>query len=66
MGVIIMADGKFEVWVDKAGKYRFRLKAPNGEVIATSEAYNSKTSCMNGVQSVIKNAPNAKIVEIKE
>jgi hypothetical protein len=61
-----MAEGKFEVWTDKAGKFRFRLKAANGEVIATSEAYNSKTSCMNGVQSVIKNAPNAKIVEIKE
>jgi uncharacterized protein YegP (UPF0339 family) len=61
-----MAEGKFEVWTDKAGDYRFRLKAPNGEVIATSESYSSKISCMNGIQSVMKNAPKAKIVEINE
>jgi len=59
-----MANGKFEVCTDKAGEYRFRLKAPNGEVIATSEGYSSKKSCMNGIQSVIKNAPKAKIVEL--
>jgi uncharacterized protein YegP (UPF0339 family) len=59
-----MADGKFEVYQDKAGEYRFRLKAPNGEVIATGEGYTSKASCMNGIQSVIKNAPKAKIVEL--
>jgi uncharacterized protein YegP (UPF0339 family) len=58
--------GKFEVFKDKAGEYRFRLKAPNGEIIATSEGYNSKTSCMNGIQSVMKNAPKAKIVEINK
>jgi hypothetical protein len=61
-----MASGKFEVWSDKAGEYRFRLKAPNGEIIATSEGYSSKKSCMNGIQSVMKNAPNAPIVEIEE
>ena len=61
-----MTTGKFEVWTDKAGEYRFRLKAPNGEVIAVSEGYSSKTSCMNGIQSVIKNAPNAKIAELNE
>jgi uncharacterized protein YegP (UPF0339 family) len=61
-----MADGKFEVYQDKAGEYRFRLKAPNGEVIATGEGYASKASCMNGIQSVIKNAPKAKIVELNE
>jgi len=65
-GFCIMAEGKFEVYQDKAGEYRFKLKAPNGEIIATSEGYSSKTSCMNGIQSVMKNAPKAKIVEIKE
>ncbi len=59
-----MAEGKFEVWVDKAGEYRFKLKAPNGEVIATGEGYSSKAGCMNGIESVKKNAPKAKIVEL--
>ncbi len=48
--------GKFEVYTDKAGKFRFRLKAGNGEVIATSEAYEAKASCLNGIESVRKNA----------
>lgn len=56
--------GKFEVYKDKAGEYRFRLKAPNGEVIAISEGYRTKKSCMNGIESVIRNAPNGKIVEL--
>jgi len=57
---------KFEWFKDKAGKFRFRLKAPNGEIIATGEAYNSKDACVNGIESVKKNAPIAKIVEVKE
>lgn len=57
--------GKFEVYQDKAGKYRFRLKASNGQVIATGEAYESKASCMNGVASVQKNAPGAAVVEVE-
>jgi uncharacterized protein YegP (UPF0339 family) len=57
--------GKFEVYQDKAGKYRFRLKAGNGEVIATSEAYESKSGCMNGIESVKKNAPDAEIKEVE-
>ena len=55
--------GKFEVYQDKAGKYRFRLKAGNGEVIAVGEAYESKAGCMKGIESVRKNAPKAKVVE---
>ena len=62
----IFMTGKFEVWTDKAGEFRFRLKAANGEIIATSEGYTSKDSCMNGIQSVINNAPDAEIVEISE
>lgn len=54
---------KFEVYTDKSGEFRFRLKARNGEIIATSEGYKSKASCLNGVESVRKNAPDAEIVE---
>ena len=61
-----MPEPKFEWFKDKAGKFRFRLKAPNGEIIATGEAYNSKDACVNGIESVKKNAPIAKIVEVKE
>ena len=52
---------KFEVYVDKAGEFRFRLKARNGEIIATSEGYKAKASAMNGIASIGKNAPEAKI-----
>lgn len=52
---------KFEVYQDKAGEYRFRLKATNGQVIATGEGYKAKASCMNGVESVKKNAPDAEV-----
>lgn len=54
---------KFEMYQDKAGEFRFRLKAKNGEVIATSEGYKAKTSCENGIASVKKNAPEAAIEE---
>ena len=54
---------KFEVYADKAGEYRFRLKATNGQVIATSEGYKALASCMNGVESVKKNAVDAEIVK---
>lgn len=57
--------GKFEVYKDKADKYRFRLKAGNGEVIASSEAYESKAGCMNGIEAVKNNAPEAKIEEVE-
>lgn len=60
-----MATGKFEVYTDKAGKYRFRLKAANGEIIATGEAYSSKAACLNGIESVKKNAPAAPVEEVK-
>ncbi len=54
---------KFEIYTDKAGEYRFRLKATNGQVIAVSEGYKSLASCENGVESVKKNAVDAKVVE---
>ncbi|MDX1516123.1 MAG: YegP family protein [Woeseiaceae bacterium] len=48
--------GKFEVYKDKAGEFRFRLKAGNGENILSSEGYKAKKSCMNGIDSVRKNS----------
>ena len=54
---------KFEVYTDKAGEFRFRLKATNGQVIATGEGYKAKASCLNGIESVKNNAPDAEIVE---
>jgi uncharacterized protein YegP (UPF0339 family) len=54
---------KFEMYADKAGEFRFRLKARNGEIIATSEGYTTKANCENGIASVKKNAPEAEIVE---
>ncbi len=60
-----MAEPKFEVYIDSKGEYRFRLKAPNGEVIAVSEGYTTKANCMNGIESVRKNAPKAKVAEIE-
>lgn len=56
--------GKFELYPDKAGNYRFRLKAGNGEVIAVSEAYSSKSAASNGIESVRKNAGDAAVVEV--
>ena len=54
---------KFEMYVDKKGEFRFRLKATNGQVIAVSEGYVAKKSCENGIESVKKNAVDAPIVE---
>ena len=47
---------KFEVYLDKTGEYRFRLKARNGQIIATGEGYKARKSCMNGIESIRKNA----------
>ncbi|MBR4627324.1 MAG: YegP family protein [Ruminococcus sp.] len=54
---------KFEIYKDKAGEFRFRLKARNGEIIAASEGYVKKDSCKNGIESVRKNAPDAPVIE---
>ena len=52
---------KFELTKDKAGEFRFKLVAPNGQTIATSEGYKTKASAMNGINSVKENAPKAAI-----
>lgn len=54
---------KFEIYKDKAGEYRFRLKATNGQIIAVGEGYKALAGCKNGIESVKKNAPDAEIVE---
>jgi len=54
---------KFVVYRDRAKKFRFRLIAPNGEIIAVGEAYESKASCLNGIKSIQKNAPIAAIID---
>lgn len=56
--------GKFELYEDGKGEFRFRLKAGNGEVIAISEGYTSKASAQNGIESVRKNAADADVVEV--
>jgi len=54
---------KFEVYTDKAGETRFRLKAKNGQIIATGEGYKTKKACLNGIESIRKNAPGADVIE---
>ena len=54
---------KFEVYTDKAGEFRFRLKATNGQIIAVSEGYKAHASCLNGIESVKKNAADSEVVD---
>ena len=56
--------GKFELYTDRSGGYRFRLKAGNGEIIATSESYTTKSAAQGGIESVKKNAPDAEVIEV--
>jgi uncharacterized protein YegP (UPF0339 family) len=58
--------GKFEIYKDKKGEFRFRLKASNGQNILASEGYKAKSSCNNGIASVKKNAPDDSRYERKE
>ena len=58
--------GRFELYKDHAGEFRFRLKAGNGENILASEGYTAKASCENGIESVRKNAPDNANYQKKE
>ena len=58
-----LTNPKFELYRDRAGAYRFRLKARNGEIIAVSESYTGRAGCLNGIESVRKNAAEAEITE---
>ena len=55
--------GKFEVYEDRAGKFRFRLKASNGQVVATGEAYETKAAAKKGCEAVQRAADGATIEE---
>lgn len=56
---------KYELYRDKAGMFRFRLKAKNGETVAVSKGYRTKQNCQTGIQSVQKNAPRA-LIAVRE
>lgn len=59
----VLGHPKFELYQDKAGQYRFRLKARNGKIIAVSEGYTGRAGCINGIESVKINASDAEIME---
>jgi hypothetical protein len=60
-------DGRqFEISKDHAGKFRFHLKAPNGEIIAASQGYESKASAEKGIEAIKTHAPNAKVEDHSE
>ena len=62
-GQTTQTNPKFEIYLDKAGEYRFRLTAKNGQTIASSEGYKQWASCSNGIESVKKNATEATVEE---
>jgi uncharacterized protein YegP (UPF0339 family) len=62
-GYTVQKHPKFEIYADKAGEFRFRLKATNGEIIGVSEGYKALKSAENGIASVQKNAPDADVVK---
>ena len=57
---------KFEIYKDSQGEFRWRLRAANGEVIASGEGYTSKAGCLNGIESVRENAPIAEVEDQTE
>ncbi len=65
--IVLSAMPKYEIYKDAAQKFRWRLKAPNGEIIATSgEAYESKDGCKKGIESVKSNAPKATVADMAQ
>ena len=64
-GFAAVTNPKFEVYADKAGEFRFRLKATNGQVIVTGEGYKAMHGCKNGIESIRKNSVDAKIIVVE-
>ena len=62
-GYDTLSNPKFEMYQDRAGKYRFRLRARNGKIIAVSEDYSGKAVCLKGIESVKFNSGDAEIME---
>ena len=60
-GYAVEQHPKFEMFTDKGGEFRFRLKATNGQIIAVSEGYTTKAACVNGIESVKKKAADAEV-----
>ncbi len=58
----LMTNPKFEIYRDRAGEYRFRLRARNGSVIAASDGYSTRSACRAGIESTIANAADSEIV----
>ena len=58
-----LSNPKYEVYQDRAGDYRFRLRSRNGKIIAVSESYAAKAGCLDGIESVKRNAPTAEVAE---
>lgn len=56
--------GKFELYVDNTGRYRFRLKASNGQILAVSQPYASRRTALEGIESLKKHAREAETVEV--
>ncbi|MBO3802857.1 MAG: DUF1508 domain-containing protein [Candidatus Brockarchaeota archaeon] len=61
-----MPKAKFEIYKDKAGKFRFRFVAVNGETLASSEGYEAKDSCKNGIRSIKRTAAKADVVDLSK
>ena len=59
----VLSCPKFEVYQDKSGEFRFRLKAANGQIVATGESYKQLSGCLSGIESFKKNAPDAELVK---
>ena len=57
---------KYELYLDKAGEFRFRLKAANGQNIGKSEGYKAKASAKKGIASIGKNAPDAAVIMVED
>lgn len=65
-GFEVQKHPKFEVYTDKSGEFRFRLKATNGEIIVTGQAYKRHADVLNGIDSIKRNAPDAEVVKEEE
>lgn len=58
-----VSNPKFELYRDKSGDFRFRLRSRNGKIIAVSGEYSTKAAALSGIESVRKNAADAQIQE---
>lgn len=58
-----MAAARFEIFTDAADEWRFRLVAPNNEIVAVGEGYTTKQSCRKGIEAVKRYAPDADVIE---